>query len=445
MALFPSGLLFHVLPLDLAGRSTVSGSGGLWFRRAANLATAYTAVSAPLSYPSFRICLGANMTQWFLPSILAVLALAVVVSSHAREAAKYLLYIGTYTEHGSKGIYVCGFDSASGHLTPPQLAGETSQPSFLTVAPSWKFLYAINELDQSNGQSTGAVSAFSIGPAAGKLTLLNQVSSRGPGPAYITFDRNGRYILVANYTLGSVVVFPVSADGSIGESSAFVRHQGHSVNPRRQQGPHAHAILMSPDNRFALVADLGLDELLVYPFDASRGTLGQPRIIKTDPGAGPRHLVFGAGGNVVYVINEMGSTVTAYSYRPADGAMAPIQTISTLPSKFVGESTAAEVVLHPSGKFLYGSNRGDDSVVVFGVDAKNGTLHLIERVPTEGKTPRNFALDPSGAWLIAANQDSNNVLVFRINRESGRLTPTGQSIEVNSPAMLDFVPLGGGK
>jgi 6-phosphogluconolactonase len=383
------------------------------------------------------------MAQWLSLSILTLLAAAIF--AHGAVPAKYLVYIGTYTDHGSQGIYVCDFDPSSGRLTSPRLAAETSEPSFLTVAPDRRFLYTVNEFDRFNGQPTGALSAFSIDPATGKLALLNQVPSRDSGPAFITLDRSGRYVLVANYTLGSVAAFPLLPDGRIGESTAFVRHQGSSVNPERQAGPHAHAILMSPDNRFAIVADLGLDQLLVYPFDASRGTLGQAHAIKADPGVGPRHLVLAAGGQIVYVINEMSSTLTVYSYHSSDGGMAPIQKISLLPSKFAGESTAAEVVLSPSGKFLYGSNRGDDSIAVFGVDPKTGTLTLIERVPTGGKTPRSLAIAPSGEWLLAANQDSNSVVTFRIHRESGRLTPAGQSIEVNSPAMVDFVALGGGK
>jgi 6-phosphogluconolactonase len=203
---------------------------------------------------------------------------------------------------------------------------------------------------------------------------------------------------------------------------------------------------MSLDDRFAIVADLGLDQLLVYPFDASHGTLGAPRVIKTDPGIGPRHLTFSATGKLVYVINEMRSSVTVYSYNASDGAMAPIQSISSLPTSFHGKNTAAEVVLHPSGKFLYASNRGDDnSLAVFAVDLKNGALTLIEFVPTGGATPRNFAIDPTGKWLLAANQDSNNVVTFRINTESGRLTPVGKSVEVKSPTMLEFVAEGSGK
>ncbi len=376
----------------------------------------------------------------------SVLLLAALFSVHAAGPTKDRVYIGTYTEHGSQGIYVCEFDPTNGTLTPPELAAATANPSFLAVAPDRRFLYAINETNHFNGQPTGGVSAFSIAPATGKLTLLNQVSSLAPGPAYITLDRSGHYVLIANYDEGSVAVYHVLADGKIGDSTAFVRHYGSSVDKERQKGPHAHSIAMSPDNRFAIVADLGLDELLVYPFNAAQGTLGTARVIKTDPGVGPRHLTLASSGKFVYVINEMQSSLTVYSYDPSDGSMTPVQKISTLPSSFHGENTAAEVVLDPAEKFLYASNRGDDnSIAVFAVDPKKGTLTLIEYVPTGGRTPRNFAIDPSGHWLVAANQDSNNIVTFRINAKSGRLTPAGKSIEVNSPTIVDFVPLEGEK
>ncbi len=385
------------------------------------------------------VTFGNRMARWVLLSVLVV---AAIISVHAAPATLDFVYIGTYTGHGSEGIYVCEFDLATGRFTSPEIAAKTPSPSFLAVAPGEDFLYAVNETDQFDGQPAGAVSAFSMDSSTGKLKLLNQVSSRGSGPAHIVLDRTGRFALVANYGGGSVTVLPLLPDGKIGESTAFMQHKGSSVNRERQEGPHAHAIAMSPDNRFAIVADLGLDQLLVYPFDASHGTLGQPRIVNTDPGAGPRHLTFSKSGKFVYVINEMASTVTVYSYDPRDGAMAPLQTVSSLPANLAGKNTAAETVLHPSGKFLYASNRGDDnSIASFAVDSSKGTLTFIERVATGGKTPRNFAIDPSGEWLLAANQDSNTVVTFRVNRETGHLTPTGDPISVGSPTMVDFVPV----
>jgi 6-phosphogluconolactonase len=385
----------------------------------------------------------ASIKRWIF---LLVFTIAATITVRAGADARYFVYVGTYTEHGSKGVYVYEFDRATGRLTSPALAAESSQPSFLAVTTDRKFLYAVNEITDFNGEPGGAVSAFSIDITTGKLKLLNQVSSRDPGPAFITLDGTGRYVLVANYDGGSVAVFHLLADGRIGESTGFVRHKGSGPNHERQEGPHAHAVVMSPDNHFAVVADLGLDELLVYPFDASRGTLGEARAIKTEPGAGPRHLIFSANGKFVYVINELSSTVTVYSYETRDGAMNPVQTISTLASGFTGANTAGEVALHPSGKVLYASNRGDDnSIAVFAVEPTKGTLTFVERVPTAGKTPRNFAIDPSGEWLLAANQDSNTIVTFRIDEKSGRLTVSGPTIEINSPTMVDFVSEGSTK
>jgi 6-phosphogluconolactonase len=388
-----------------------------------------------------RVPVHIKITRLLFPSILA---LGAILSVHAAVASKYFVYVGTYTGHGSQGIYVCDFDSSSGRLGSPRLAAATAQPSFLAITKSRRFLYAVNEFDQFNGQAAGAVSAFSVDSATGKLKLLNQVSSRGAGPAFITLDRSEHFVLIANYDQGSVAVFRLLPNGKIGESTAYVVHKGSSVNPKRQEGPHAHAIAMSPDNRFAIVADLGLDQLLVYPFDASVGTLGQARVIKTDPGAGPRHLVFAGSGRFLYVIDELSSTISVYSYSH-EGAIVPIERVSSLPSGFNGTNTAAEIVLHPSGRFLYASNRGDDnSIAVFGVDPEVGSLTLIEHVPSRGKTPRSIAVDPLGDWLLAANQDSNTVVTFRINKDSGRLTLAGPPIQVNSPAMVDFMPRGGG-
>ena len=322
------------------------------------------------------------------------------------------------------------------------MAAESPQPSFLTVDPTEHFLYAVNELDTYKGQHTGAVSAFSIDAATGKLSLLNEVSSRDAGPAHITLDQTGKYALVSNYTLGSVAVFPVLQDGRLGDFTDFVRHKGSSVNVERQEGPHAHAVALSPDNRFALVADLGLDQILVYPFDAAAGTLGhEPHITKTHPGAGPRHLVFDPSGKFLYVINEMQSSVVSYSYDAARGELHELKTISTLPEKFAGNNDAAEIAVHPSGKFLYASNRGHDSIAVFSVDPVKGALTRVEFVSTRGKTPRNFAIDPTGSWLFVANQASDDVVVFRIDSKTGHLTPTGQVLSVASPACVKFVPL----
>jgi 6-phosphogluconolactonase len=386
--------------------------------------------------------------QYFRPisrlTILLVIALApsVLLPTAGAAQQKYLVYVGTYTNHGSKGIYAFRLDSSTGKPTSLGLAAEAVEPSFLAVDSSGRFLYAANETANYNGQPTGAVSAFAIHPETGKLSFLNEVSSRGEDPAHVALNRTDRYALVSNYTGGSVAVFPVLKDGRLGEASWFAQHQGSSINPQRQKGPHAHAIALAPDDRFAVVADLGLDQLLVYGFDAAKGTLGaKAQIVTATPGAGPRHLVFSTDSRFLYAINELQSTVVTYSYDSATGALHELQTISTLPKGFSGTNTAAEIEIHPSGAFLFASNRGDDSIAVFAIDSLTGTMTHVETHSTGGKTPRNFAIDPAGSWLLAANQDSDDIVVFRIDRKTGRLTPTGDVLQVPSPTCLKFVAL----
>jgi 6-phosphogluconolactonase len=378
--------------------------------------------------------------------LVLVLSLATVISAKESSKNKYLLFVGTYTEKESKGIYAYRYDAASNQLTPLGVAAETTNPSFLVIDPSRRFLYAVNELQNYKGASSGAVSAFAINLGTddrqtGILSLLNQVPSRGADPCYIAFDKSGKYALVANYTGGSVGVFPVQADGHIGDSSAFVQHRGSSVNKERQEGPHAHWIETTPDNRFAIAVDLGLDELLVYDFDASKGTLtpNDPPYASLDPGAGPRHLAFHPNGKFAYVVNELQSTITAFSYDPGRGVLEKLKTVSTLPKGFSGSNDTAEIRVHPNGKFLFASNRGHDSIAVFSVDSRTGALTLVDHYPTQGKTPRNFEIDPSGKLLFVANQGSDNIVVFRIDADNGRLTPTGQTLSVPSPVCLKFV------
>jgi 6-phosphogluconolactonase len=375
-------------------------------------------------------------------AVLALIAFAVFLLAAGPAAQEHLLYVGTYTDHGSKGIYAYRFDSSTGKLTSLGLAAETVEPSFLAIDSSGRFLYGVNEVLSFNGRPTGAVSAFAIHPETGKLSLLTQVSSRDEGPAQVTLDRAGKYLLVSNYTLGSVAVFPVMPDGGLAQASSFVQHKGSSINPERQKGPHAHAAALSPDNRFAVVADLGLDQLLVYRFDPAKGSLGgNPEIVKTKPGAGPRHLVFSSDARFLYVINELQSTVVVYSYNAGTGGLHELQTVSTLPQGFIGKSTAAEIEIDRDGKFLFASNRGNDSIAVFAIDSAKGELTRVEIVPSGGKTPRNFAIDPTDSWLLVANQDSDNIVVFSIDRKTGRLTSTAEAVQAPSPACLKFLPL----
>jgi len=355
-------------------------------------------------------------------------------------AAEYLVYFGTYTRKASKGIYVSRLDTATGKVTEPVLAAETPNPSFLALHPNRRFLYAVSEMS-GGGQKGGAVSAFSLDAAKGTLTFLNRVSSGGAGPCHLVVDKTGKNVLVVNYGSGSAAVLPLEADGRLKEASSFVQHQGSSVDPKRQQGPHAHSVNLAADNRFAMVADLGLDRVLVYRLDPAKGSItpNEPPFAAVKPGSGPRHFAFHPGGKFAYVINEMASTVTAFTYDAARGVLSEAQTITTLPADFSGVNHTAEVQVHPSGKFVYGSNRGHNSIAVFTVDAKKGTLTSVEQVSTQGKTPRNFGIDPTGRWMLAANQDTDNVVVFRIDAKTGRLTPTGQVLTVGAPVCVKFV------
>ena len=376
-----------------------------------------------------------------LALVLAPLLLATGVSGAERD---YLAYIGTYTRKNSKGIYVFRFNASTGKLAPMGLAAASNNPSFLAIHPNHRFLYAAIEVGDFEGQTSGAVAAYSIDRSAGKLTFLNQVSSHGAAPCHVTVDKTGKYVFVANYDGGSIAVFPIGADGKLGEASAAIQHHGSSVNQERQEGPHAHCIQPSPDNRFTLVADLGLDEVLVYRFDPAKGTLtpDDPPFGKTPPGAGPRHFAFSPNGKFVYVINEIQCTASTFAYDAQRGALRLLDTISTLPEgyKLTHHDSTAEIRVHPSGKFVYGSNRGHDSIAVFAVDPASGTLKALEHVSTQGHTPRGFEIDPTGSYLIAANQDSDSLVVFQIDRNTGKLTPTGQKIEAYMPVDVEFMP-----
>jgi 6-phosphogluconolactonase len=376
---------------------------------------------------------------------LLILVMSSVAAASPASKEKYFVYVGTYTAEGSssKGIYAYRYDPSASTLTPIGLVAESTNPSFLAVHPNHRFLYAVNETGDYKGQKSGAITAFSIDHRTGKLTQLNQVASGGADPCYITVDKTGKYVLVANYTGGSISAFPVLADGRLGDGSAFIQHTGHGTNPKRQEGPHAHSIDLSPDNRFAIVDDLGLDETLVYKFDSAKGslTLNDPPFAKAAPGAGPRHFAFHPNGKFGYVLDEMGSTVSAFSYDDAGGVLHPLQTISSLPKGFAGQNDAAEIEVHPAGKFLYASNRGHDSIAVFAIDQKQGILTPIEYVPTKGASPRNFAIDPTGELILAENEKSDNVVVFRIDPQTGCLTPTGKVLDISQPVCVKFVPL----
>ncbi|RPI20581.1 MAG: lactonase family protein [Acidobacteria bacterium] len=352
-----------------------------------------------------------------------------------------LVYVGTYTRGDSKGIYALRLDTATGALTSLGLAAETANPSFLAVDPGNRFLYAVGEMNSFNGKPGGAVTAFAINRADGKLTLLNQASSGGGGPCHLAVDQQGKYVLVANYNGGNLTVLSIGSDGKLGDSSAFIQHEGSSVNRERQAGPHAHGVYLDTANRFAVVADLGLDKLLTYRFDPAKGTLeaNDPPSASVRPGAGPRHFSFHPDNRHAYVINELDSTLTIFEFEANNGAFKELATVSSLSPDFNGRNFPAEIAVHPSGKFVYGSNRGADTIAIFAVDQTTGALAPVGWQPTQGRTPRNIAIDPSGRYLLAANQDSANIVVFAIDQATGKLTPNGQTATVDSPVCITFV------
>jgi 6-phosphogluconolactonase len=355
-------------------------------------------------------------------------------------ASAQTLYIGTYTGKGSKGIYVARFRPGRGELSGPELAAETPDPSFLAAnrlaaSPTGKsprYLYAANE-------GSAEVSAFAVAPDSGKLTFLNKQETGGGGPCHLALDATGRMLVVANYGGGSIASYPIGANGQIGPRRAFIAFTGSGPNAQRQEAPHAHAAVFSPDNRFVLINDLGTDRTMVYHVHPENAALqpADPAYARADAGAGPRHLAFGPGGHFVYVVNELASTVTRFAWEPGSGTLKKMGSVSALPAGFHGSNTAAEIVIAPGGRALYTSNRGHDSVAVFSI-ASDGGLRLIQNVATGGHAPRSFTLDPSGRWLLAANQDSNNITVFRVDPETGRIAATGKSIEVPSPVCLLF-------
>jgi 6-phosphogluconolactonase len=371
---------------------------------------------------------------------LSAAALACMLPSGIAQPAKsakgeYIAYIGTYTRpNKSKGIYAWRFQSATGKLTPIGLVAETASPSFLAIHPNRKFLYAVNEISNYEGKKAGSVSSFAMDTRTGQLKLLNTVSSKGDGPCHLVVDPSGKWLYVANYGGGSVAEYPVHDDGSLGESSAFVQHAGSSVNRGRQSGPHGHSTVISPDGKSVFVADLGLDQILSYKVGGLKPN--DPPFTKIAPGAGPRHFAFTPNGKFAYVMTEMTASVVAFKY--AGGKFEELQTLPT--TEMAPNVSGAEIAVHPSGKFVYSSTRGANLIDGFAIDAAKGTLTPIERTPSGGKTPRNFAIDPTGAFLLAAHQDSDNVVVFRIDATTGKLTPTGDVLEAGSPVCVTFVP-----
>ncbi len=357
------------------------------------------------------------------------------------------VYIGTYTQRlphadsKGEGIYVCDLDMRTGELVFISKLIGIVNPSYLAIEPQQRYLYAVSEVEEHNGKPGGIVGAFQIDSQTGDLTPINQQSSHGTAPCYVSIDQNGKWALVANYGSGSAATYPINADGSLGEAHATIQHEGSSINPNRQEGPHAHCIVLDPTNQYVSIADLGLDKVLVYSLNQQTGQLSptaNPSVAIT-PGSGPRHLAFHPDGHHVYVINEMASTITAFAYE--DGNYRELQTISTLPDDFDGISNTAAIHVAPSGRFVYGSNRGHDSIAIFACDAATGRLTAIGHESTQGKTPRDFVIDPTGTYLLAANQDTDTVISYRIDQETGALSATGYLANVPTPVCLKAIKL----
>jgi 6-phosphogluconolactonase len=363
-------------------------------------------------------------------------------SGKQQNAQRVWVFVGTYTGGQSKGIYRLELDTATGKLGEPDLAGSSVNPSFLAIHPNRRFLYAVNEIDNFRKGKTGAVSAFTIDSKTGDLSLLNQQATEGDGPCHLVVDRLGKHVLAANYGGGSVCVLPIFDDGRLGPASCAIQHRGSSVNKQRQEAPHAHSVNLDSANRFAFVADLGIDKVLIYRFDAGKGILSanQPPSVSVMPGAGPRHFTIHPHGRSAYVINELHSTVSAFDYDADKGELKKIQTVSTLPAGYSGKSFTAEVVVHPTGKFLYGSNRGHNSIAIFTIDPKTGKLSPAGFQTDKINTPRNFAIDPSGTFLLVANQAGDSIVVFRIDQKTGELSPTRNSARVARPVCLRMMP-----
>lgn len=363
-----------------------------------------------------------------------------MVAQNQRNAR---VYIGTYTWNESEGIYVYGLDSSSGTLTYESVQTGLENPTFLAIEPRRRYLYAVSEIHEYDEQPCGVVSAFGIDPTTGELNYLNRQPSGGAEPCHLSVDATGKYVLVANYTGGSVAVFPIRENGELGEISDLVHHEGFSVNKERQTSPHPHSVMIEPTNRYVFVPDLGIDRVMIYRLDLDNGQLipNTQAYVRVQAGAGPRHFDFHPSLKFAYVINELDSTLTAFAYDESNGSLDEIQSVSTLPNDFEGVSHCADVHVHPSGKFIYGSNRGHDSIAMFHIAEKSGLLTYLGCESTQGRTPRNFALDSAGTYLYAANHDSDNIVTFQIDEETGRLKSTGKIADTPTASCLKIVPM----
>ena len=370
--------------------------------------------------------------------ILGLLLLAGLIACQPAKKAD-LLYVGTYSENGSKGIYCYDFYPADGSFKLEQVTPDSSNPSYVKIAPSKKYLYAVGETETYKATKGGSVSAYRIDPVTGNLDSLGTQPTLGLNPCHVEVSPNGKTVVVANYTSGSLAIYPVNEDGSLGKMVQLIRYHGHGPNKERQEGPHAHFSHFMKDGSGFAACDLGTDQVRFFKFsaDSNRYVPAVPASVHVAPGSGPRHLVFSANERHLYVISEMASTLTVFE-KTADG-FDSIQTVSTLPPDYRGEKDGAEIQMSNNGRFIYCSNRGHNSISVFNVDKKTGKVNLIQNIPVEGNWPRNFVLDPENEFLLSANRKSNQISIFSINPQSGELSFTGKSIKVPSPVCLEFM------
>lgn len=350
------------------------------------------------------------------------------------------VWIGTYTTRGSEGIYALTMNPATGELSPPALAAKSDNPSFLALSPDRKHLYAVGEIGRFEGKPGGAVAAFSVDAPGGKLTELNREGTGGAAPCHLAVDPSGRCVVVANYSDGNAAVFPIADGGRLAPMSHLAKHEGSGPNEKRQKSPHAHGVTFAPAGDRVFIPDLGIDTVKAYRLDAAKGTLtpDEAATAKTEPGAGPRHFAFHPALPCAYSIDELTSTVTQFAWDEKAGTLRRIASVSTLPAGFTGNNSCAEIVIHPNGQFLYGSNRGHDSIAVFALDAKTGAATPVQHVSSGGRAPRCFNLDPSGRFLLAANQETDNLIVLKVDPETGRLSDTGFSVRIPAPVCVLF-------
>ena len=355
---------------------------------------------------------------------------------------EWLVYVGTYTTGKSEGLYVYRMDASTGELKFSSQVKGVDNPTFLTINKQHRTLYAIYEIHEYEGKESGTVGAYSIDATTGELSLINEQSTVGTGPCHLILDKTEKFVLVANYGGGSVSVLPILEGGQLGEATEFIQHEGSSVNSERQMEAHAHSIYVDRNNNFAVVPDLGLDKVLIYAFDSTKGKLklNEELCFSSKAGAGPRHFTFHPNGKYAYLINELDSTMVAFTYDESSGKLSEVQTLSTLPEDFNATNHCADLHIDPSGKFLYGSNRGHDSLVIYEIDEGTGRLKCVGHEPTQGKFPRNFAIDPTGNWLLAANQDTDTIVTFRRDQQTGILTPSGHVVDAPAPVCLEFIP-----